>query len=520
MTVIYHSSGTARPSAAMAEATTPQLPRQASASAPPVTSSSSTKPLINLLRGWPAPSLLPVEQLKAATADVLSDSSVVVDSLQYGPDSGFQPLRDQLARYLSSTFADFGAPNDPERICITGGASQNAACILQSFTDPDYTACVWVSAPCYFLMCPIFEDSGFAGRLRAVPEDDEGTDVEALERGFREHLSSLPSTVTYKTNLAPYRKAYRHIVYLVPASSNPSGRTTSLKRRQQLVRLARKYDALLIADDVYDFLQWDVPRKGSSASNGRDGGLAGKQASVSLPRPLPRLIDVDRMLPRDKDEESVNAESIRFGHAISNGSFSKMVAPGMRTGWVEATSDFAFGLAQTGSTKSGGAPSQFGSATIASLMRTGELDRHLSQVVRPALQWRHHLMARAVETHLHEYVEILCGGAESASSPAETYGGYFLWLKLRRSDISAGALAKRALVTENLVIAEGPLFKVKGDEQGPQFDEHIRLCFAWEDEPSLVEGVKRLANVFQDWDKPQPDAPQGGMSESEMGAFK
>ena len=50
----------------------------------------------------------------------------------------------------------------------SGGASQSVANILQSFTDPEYTRAVWAVAPCYHLMCPIFEDSGFRGRLRAV----------------------------------------------------------------------------------------------------------------------------------------------------------------------------------------------------------------------------------------------------------------------------------------------------------------------------------------------------------------
>ncbi|ERT00834.1 hypothetical protein HMPREF1624_02067 [Sporothrix schenckii ATCC 58251] len=470
-----------------------------------------TKPLINLLRGWPAPSVLPVAQLKAATADVLADSDMAVSSLQYGPDAGFQLLRELLASYLSRIFSVYGVPNDPSRICITGGASQNAACILQSFTDPAYTACIWVSAPCYFLMCPIFEDSGFAGRLRAVPEDDKGTDVEALERGFQEFGPRPPVSDSYKPNLAPDRKAYRHVVYVVPTSSNPSGSRMTVARREQLVRLARKYDALLIADDVYDFLQWDVPHA--------DAVLANKQGSVALPAPLPRLVDVDRMLPRAEDDENDGRDvhDRRFGNAISNASFSKIVAPGMRTGWVEATPAFSYGLAQTGSTKSGGAPSQFSAATIAVLMHTGELDRHLREVVRPALQWRHRLLAQAVQEHLGEFLDIKCGALPTGpSSTMTTFGGYFLWLKLRRTDISAAAISKRALADENLVIAEGPLFEVKGDERSAQFDDHIRLCFAWEDEAKIVEGVKRLAHVLRNWDQPRAKASNS----IDAGAFK
>jgi DNA-binding transcriptional MocR family regulator len=183
--------------------------------------SKQQKKLINLLRGWPAPSLLPASELRSAADYVLSDPSIAVPVLQYGIDPGYQPLREELARWLSEVYqyrpraegdslgaavvgekvngsapapgttggAPKGAPSpgiEADEIAITGGASQGLACILQSFTDPEYTRAVWVVAPCYFMACPIFEDSGFRGRLRAVPEDEGGIDLGALERGLRE----------------------------------------------------------------------------------------------------------------------------------------------------------------------------------------------------------------------------------------------------------------------------------------------------------------------------------------------
>lgn len=175
-------------------------------SAPPPTSKMNAplhKKPINLLRGWPAPSLLPAAAISAAAVKTLADPAVYVPGLQYGPDPGYQPLREAIARWLSafyptadpappaaSTALDRGNdslrhnPPDVRRICITGGASQNLACILQSFTDPLYTSNVWMVAPCYFLACPIFADAGFDGRLKSVPEDDEGIDIEYLRRGL------------------------------------------------------------------------------------------------------------------------------------------------------------------------------------------------------------------------------------------------------------------------------------------------------------------------------------------------
>jgi DNA-binding transcriptional MocR family regulator len=160
----------------------PQNPHRSGKTGTMASSVAPTRPLINLLRGWPSPSMLPAQSLKSAAEKALSDPAIFVPGLQYGPDPGYQPLRDELARWLGEFY---GVDPDPARICITGGASQNVACVLQSFTDPVYTRAVWMTAPCYHLACPIFADSGFGRRLRAVPEDEDGIDVEYLERELK-----------------------------------------------------------------------------------------------------------------------------------------------------------------------------------------------------------------------------------------------------------------------------------------------------------------------------------------------
>lgn len=136
----------------------------------------ASKTLINLFKGWPNPNLLPAAQIKGAANAALSDSEIVTPGLLYGPDEGYGPLRQQVARWLTA----FYQPTEQigfERICISGGASQNLARILAEFSDPIFTRNVWMVSPTYFLACRIFEDAGFHGRLRSVPEDDEGIDI-------------------------------------------------------------------------------------------------------------------------------------------------------------------------------------------------------------------------------------------------------------------------------------------------------------------------------------------------------
>lgn len=140
---------------------------------------------IDLFRGWPNPALLPVDCLAESAATVLSTPALYEPGLQYGPDEGYAPLRQHIAAWLSSFYAAPGSPS-PGRICITGGASQNLAAVLQVYTDAAYTRNIWMVAPTYYLACRIFDDAGFVGRLRGVPEDAEGIDLAFLEQRLQE----------------------------------------------------------------------------------------------------------------------------------------------------------------------------------------------------------------------------------------------------------------------------------------------------------------------------------------------
>lgn len=437
---------------------------------------------INLLRGWPAPALLPASDLSTAATDLLADPAAAVPALQYGPDAGYGPLRAVLADWLSDFY---GTPRDEARLAVTGGASQNLANVLASFTDPAYTRAVWMVAPCYFLACPIFADAGFGGRLRAVPEDAEGLDLAALARGLaREEEEGddhrHPDAPVYK-HPGPSRKIYRHVIYCVPSFSNPSGRTMSLRRRQGLVDLARHHDALVICDDVYDMLQWPVGAPGPSPPP----EVAAADLAKAL---LPRVVDLDLA----RGASAHDPPGRHFGHALSNGSFSKLAGPGLRTGWAEGAPALAAGLAQTGSTRSGGCPSQFAAAVLHRLLASGALPRHLAGRLRPAYQRRHALLVGAARRAL----EPLGVGVRlrSLDDRADVFGGFFVWMALP-DGLPAKVVAARCQAEENLAIGYGGLFEVHGDEAAVRFDHEIRLCFAWEDEADLVEGVERLGRV-------------------------
>ncbi|KAE8143589.1 PLP-dependent transferase [Aspergillus pseudotamarii] len=426
---------------------------------------------INFLRGWPTPGLLPTKLLSSACQRVLANPNEYTEMQEYGSCQGLTRLRKGLANWVGR---HYGVSSDLERICITGGASQNLVCILQCFSDVNYTRAVWIVAPCYHLACGIFEDSGFAGRLYAVPEDDEGIDLQTFDRRLQEFEKQDKQKRSQKPFKLPSadRKLYRHLIYTVPTCSNPSGVTMSLGRREGLVQLARKYDALVISDDVYDFLQWPLTEP---VTPDRSAAMR-----------LPRLCDIDRSMgPSDNDPHG-------FGHAVSNASFSKISGPSVRTGWAEASPMFISRIARTAATRSGGAPSQLCAAMLAEVVENGQLQRFLDETVRPTLQRRHGLMMDAVQRHLSP---LGVKTRVSSLNGQEIYGGYFVWLDMG-SEFSTRFIADVLKAEENIVIGHGQMFAVYGDEKSASFDSSARLCFAWEAEQDIVDGIRRMGQLL------------------------
>ncbi len=73
--------------------------------------------------------------------------------------------------------------------------------------------------PTYFLACPIFQDAGFTGRMRGVPEDNEGIDLEFLRSGLEYAESADWERTAVKCPDTGYLKLYKHIIYCVPTFS-------------------------------------------------------------------------------------------------------------------------------------------------------------------------------------------------------------------------------------------------------------------------------------------------------------
>ncbi|KAE8444036.1 hypothetical protein EG329_001165 [Mollisiaceae sp. DMI_Dod_QoI] len=439
---------------------------------------------INLQLGWPSPRLFPAAQLAEATTATLSNPNIAKSALIYGPDLGYNPLRESVAEWLTSFYQPLSRRIPIDRIAITGGASQNLASILQVFSDPHMTRRIWMVEPTYFLACTIFQDAGFAGQLRGVPENENGIDIEFLSKELSKFEYEASQNGVYH-EIKPsgqYGKVFRHILYLTPTFSNPSAKTMSTPVREQLLSLAREYDILIISDDVYDFLRWPVEDC--------------KSHSVKMASIPPRLVDLDRATSSDDS----------WGNSISNGSFSKIVAPGVRVGWAEASSKMILRLSQNGATRSGGAPSHLTSTFLHHLLSTGAMQKHVDEVLIPTYKSRYRVLMAAIATHLEPIgVRITTGAPYTIPEDNNTVvpaGGFFTYISFPPELPSADVIAKRAKEEYALTFAYGDMFVVKGDKSSAErsrkgFGNGARLCWAWHEEEEIEEGVSRLGQLLK-----------------------
>jgi DNA-binding transcriptional MocR family regulator len=167
------------------------------------------------------------------------------------------------------------------------------------------------------------------------------------------------------------------------------------------------------------------------------------------------------------------------------------VAPGCRTGWAEGTEAIAYGLSQTGSSRSGGCPSQLVASSIHQLLVTNTLQNHILRNLQPIYARRYHALMTAITQHL------LPLGVSTPQANADVAGGYFVWLKLPEP-LTSEVITRKALDEQNVRIPGGNGFQVQGDEEsGFSFQSHVRLCFSYETEENLVEGVERLAELIR-----------------------
>lgn len=395
----------------------------------------SPKGLVNLDTGAPC-------QWWLREAQKLIDSGVEqwkkndrsVFSLQYGPTAGQRCFRSALATFLTRQYGESSASVAPDGLFQTTGATQGFSQCLTAFfgRTPLQQRTVFMEDTTYFLAPKVAAEHGF--NIRPVPVGQQGLDVTALE----ESVQAAAEEGALADGL------FSGVVYCIPTHHNPTGVTLPVESRKRLVEVAETHNLLVICDDVYELLS---------------------HPTASIP---PRLVQYD---------------SSEHGCVIGNGSFSKILAPGVRTGWIEARPKLVEHLAASATVSSSGANSQLMGAILAELMQSQQLDSFVE-----VLQLELCARMEAVQARFQQQAPPDC-----TLTPAE--GGMCTWLEMPAHFDSHAVLldARRAGVS----FKPGDLFTSHSS-----FDAHRRNCcrivVPHYDVATLLGGIDALCGVL--WD--------------------
>ena len=370
--------------------------------------------VIDLGWGHPSPRLHPTDMLRRATDIVLADGAPI--PLQYGATQGYGPLLHSLAEFLSAQDS-YTSPVSPQELFLTAGASQAIDHTTTLFTQTGDT--VFVEEPTYYLIQSIFEDHGL--KVVGVPTDNDGLRMDALEAMLADRSVPAPK-----------------MLYIIPTYQNPSGSVLPADRRSKLVELAQQHGFLVLADEVYNLLHYGKP-------------------------PPPPIASFDT------SEE---------GCVISLGSFSKILGPGLRTGWLQARPPLIQRFATAGLTISGGGLNHFTSTLVHAVLEQGMLQDNIA-ILRSTYGERVSAMSAAVRKHLGDAVDFTAPG-----------GGYFFWLTFNDGTNTDALLP---IAQEHGVnYRPGTAFSAQG-----AFTNAIRLAFALYEPDMLAEGIRRIAEAHK-----------------------
>jgi 2-aminoadipate transaminase len=260
---------------------------------------------ISFARGVPAPECLAVDELaECAGAAIERDGARV---LSYGGGGGYAPLREWIAERHGV---------EPGHVLLTNGSLQGFVFLARRLLS-DGRRRVLVEAPTYDRPLKLLAELG--ADVVAVPQDDDGLDIEALEHA----LDAGPAPA---------------FLYTIPTFQNPSGRTLSLDRRRRLVELAAERELTVLEDDPYGLVRFE----GES---------------------LPTLAELDDS-----------------GRVVYASSFSKTVAPGLRVGYFVLPDSRVAAELETVANGTYISPVLLGQATVLEFLRRGRFEPNLERV--------------------------------------------------------------------------------------------------------------------------------------------
>lgn len=357
--------------------------------------------IISFAGGLPSPATFPVERMKAAYDKVLTDNGKV--ALQYGPTDGYAPLREWIAGSLSTE----GSTILPEQILMTSGSQQALDLLGKVLIDEGSP--VLVETPSYLGALQAF--SVYRPEFKSVDTDEHGlvpSSLEGIAQGAR-------------------------MLYALPNFQNPTGRSLSVERRQELVETCARLGVPLIEDDPY-------------------GSLSYKGA------PSPKMV-------------AMNPDGV-----IYMGSFSKVLTPGIRLGYVCAPLPLVRRL-ELAKQAADLHTAQLTQMVVHEVVKDGFLDQHIP-TIRQLYGDQCQVMLDAMQEHFPAGV-----------SWTKPEGGMFIWVTLPQQ-IDAMKLLEQSLAARVAFVPGAPFYA-----NNPATNT-LRLSFVTVPPERIREGIAVLGKLI------------------------
>ncbi|MEK6407518.1 MAG: PLP-dependent aminotransferase family protein [Acidobacteriota bacterium] len=335
-------------------------------------------------------------------------------ALQYGPTRGQSALVEAVSANLRSRGI---SSSNPSQIVMTTGSQQGLDLIARVILDPGDVALV--ELPSYIGGIIALHNAG--AQMIGVRQDEGGIVIpdlrEKIERARSEGLRIK-------------------CIYTIPNFQNPSGVTLAAERRNQLVEIAGENDLLIIEDDAY--------------------------FDLSFTEDASRLMPLAALCP---------------DRVVYLGTFSKTLAPGLRTAWLRAPEELAakVELAKEGADLSS---SMLDQAIVIEAIREGLIERRL-----PALRTFYQVRCAAMLDALDRF-------APAGSRWTRPAGGFFILMELA-AGTDATALLHEA-IDSGVAYVPGQPFFVDGSGANT-----LRLAYSRETPEAIADGVERMCRVFQ-----------------------
>jgi 2-aminoadipate transaminase len=335
-------------------------------------------------------------------------------ALQYGPTEGDPKLKEELIAHHEREDAMI---LKPENILVTVASQQGLDLTAKIFLNSGDQ--VIVGLPTYVGGLGAFNSYGAC--MTGITLDDEGMRMDLLEQEL-ERMRKLRQKPKF--------------IYVVPDFQNPAGITMSESRRMKLIELARKYDVLIVEDSPYKELRYE-----------------------------------------GESQKSIFALD-GTGHVVGLHTFSKILFPGMRLGWVIGHEAVIQKMVIAKQSTDLCTPS-FTQAIIAEFASRGLLNKVIERV-KTIYKEKQELMLKALDDYMPDLEGL---------SWTKPEGGLFLWLRMPEGYDSEQMFYEA--VDKDVAFVVGSAFHCDGGGQNA-----MRLNFSYPTKEDIVEGVKRLASVI------------------------